>query len=346
MSSVRMVARPPNSLVAATWDRLARDLLRDGARGTVHSGFEQAVNLRVPGGPLVGVVGPAAGNGPATIVLKTVGRSGFLASGIDAGQPWAAQTRRLVLADRRVIVDLSEARVWPAAPTRRTVPFDEAERRIRRARELAARQAPRGGLAPLLGGFESLFGEIRRVPEAPERPHHRAGTPALDRRHQADPLIARASAASRALVTAWRARDPTAVHRAAVALSGLGPGLTPSGDDLLAGFLIGIERFGAPASHDCVGLDAGLVEAVTAATTGRTTDVAVARVARAANGLIEERIEAVVAAILTGDGRDLGESVARAATWGHTSGIDTLVGLFLGLELRGIVSGTARGSPG
>jgi len=319
-----MVARPPLALAAATWDPLARAVLDEGARGTVHSVFEQAVNLSVPDGRLIGVVGPAAGNGPATVVLRPSAAPPFLASGIDVGQVWAVDSQCLVLAVRRVSIDLADVRLWPATPTRRSVPIEEAARRLRRGRDLAAPAAPSGGLGPLLVAVEWHLADGETSSEGTERTRRHSRAPGGAAKSWADPLLARASAAARDLVAAWRASDPTGVGGAATLLSGLGPGLTPSGDDLLAGFLIGIERAGGPVFRP-------LADAVVAATTGRTTDVAVARVAHAANGLIEERMEAVVAAILSGDGRDLDAAVARAATWGHTSGVDTLVGLFLGI---------------
>ena len=141
-----------------------------------------------------------------------------------------------------------------------------------------------------------------------------------------DFVAERALAAAADFVHGWRSGDPEAVSLAAMRLSGLGPGLTPSGDDLLAGFLIGVASAG---SHT----EPALTDAVALATRGRTTDIAAARVRHAASGLIEERIEDILAALLTGDGTDLESAVERAATWGHTSGVDTLVGLFVGLRL-------------
>lgn len=41
----------------------------------------------------------------------------------------------------------------------------------------------------------------------------------------------------------------------------------------------------------------------------------------------------VLVALLIGDGTGLEQAIRQAAAWGHTSGADTLVGLFLGLRL-------------
>src|SRR5258708_3094975 len=79
------------------------------------------------------------------------------------------------------------------------------------AHHLAA-QPQRGGLAPLIGPL--LLGQ-----PAPETPLSRMALPALR-------MLALAS---------WR-RDSAGVAEATRGLAGLGPGLTPSGDDALAGF--------------------------------------------------------------------------------------------------------------
>jgi len=145
-------------------------------------------------------------------------------------------------------------------------------------------------------------------------------------RSAADLVVVRAASAVRSLVHAWRGGDTMATAAAARSLSGLGPGLTPSGDDLLAGFLIGVVRASG-------WLDPRLADAVVAATLGRTNDIAGARVRHAAAGRIEERMDDVVTALLGESAAALEDAVGRAVRWGHTSGIDTLVGLLLGMGL-------------
>ncbi len=65
------------TLPAASWDASAEALLVEGAGLRVHSVFERALNLANAHGELVGLVGPAVGNGPATVVLVALPEPGL-----------------------------------------------------------------------------------------------------------------------------------------------------------------------------------------------------------------------------------------------------------------------------
>jgi hypothetical protein len=110
---------------------------------------------------------------------------------------------------------------------------------------------------------------------------------------------------------------------AAVArLLGRGPGLTPAGDDVLAGFLVGAGAFG---------LDAAAVRAATAALApARTTALSAALLWHAARGECIDELAAVAAALtnhgLDGQG-ELEHALGRLLAVGHTSGGALGVGL-------------------
>jgi hypothetical protein len=105
--------------------------------------------------------------------------------------------------------------------------------------------------------------------------------------------------------------------QAVARLLGRGPGLTPAGDDVLAGFLVGARAFG---------LDARRMRAVTAALApGRTTALSAALLWHAARGDCIDQVAAVVAA-LTGRGHPE-PALGRLLAVGHTSGAALGVGL-------------------
>lgn len=97
------------------------------------------------------------------------------------------------------------------------------------------------------------------------------------------------------------------------ALAGLGPGLTPAGDDALAGILLVAGASDRPAAVDAAGR-------------ARTNDVARAFLAWAARG---QSIEPVHRLLQTGGAQALGELLR----FGHSSGADFVLGLRLGLRL-------------
>ncbi len=110
----------------------------------------------------------------------------------------------------------------------------------------------------------------------------------------------------------------------ATALGGLGPGLTPSGDDALAGILLARRALGGP------GLEAWLVEVAGGV---RTTSVARGLLDWAARGQSVEPVHDLLGALAAGDGAGAVRHVADLARLGHTSGADLLHGLALGLGL-------------
>jgi hypothetical protein len=114
---------------------------------------------------------------------------------------------------------------------------------------------------------------------------------------------------------------------AAARLLGSGPGLTPSGDDLLAGFLAGAAAFGLDA--------AALREAIAVLAPARTTALSAALLWHAARRECIDEL-AAVAAVLTSQGRrepgQAGRAVSRLLSVGHTSGAALALGLVVAAE--------------
>lgn len=118
---------------------------------------------------------------------------------------------------------------------------------------------------------------------------------------------------------------------AARGLVGLGPGLTPSGDDLLVGLLVGLQ--GRPVSDQQGRLVATWGKSVVASA-HRTTDVSRVYLDWAARGWATQRLRDVAEAVLCPgvEGR-LDAAVAAGLDVGSTSGADGLLGLLLGLRM-------------
>lgn len=113
--------------------------------------------------------------------------------------------------------------------------------------------------------------------------------------------------------------DRDDLHGVVGALAGLGPGLTPAGDDALAGILLveHLRRGAVPA------------EVVAAA---RTNDVARAFLAWAARGQSIEPVHRFLAAAADRDAVGARAAMARLLAFGHSSGADLALGLRLGLR--------------
>jgi hypothetical protein len=109
---------------------------------------------------------------------------------------------------------------------------------------------------------------------------------------------------------------------AAEELGGLGPGLTPSGDDALAGILVAARvRWTSTAEARLTDIAAGV----------KTHDISRAFLHWAARGQSIRPLHQCLIALATGDRRAAEVAVRALAAYGHTSGADLSLGLRLGL---------------
>ncbi len=109
-------------------------------------------------------------------------------------------------------------------------------------------------------------------------------------------------------------------------LLGLGPGLTPSGDDYLGGMLIGLRLFGRAADAEV--LWAWLAPRVSAG----TSRISAAHLAAAAEGEAHETLHACIDALAEGLSHGWPARLAALASIGHCSGWDGLAGVIAAAE--------------
>lgn len=118
--------------------------------------------------------------------------------------------------------------------------------------------------------------------------------------------------------------DDEGAARAARSLVGLGPGLTPSGDDALVGFEAALHALGHRS--------AGFLGAVLADVDERTTAVSAVLLSHAARGEFTERTHRLIDALLVGHARAIPAAIRNAVAWGATSGADGVIGVLTGLD--------------
>ena len=103
-------------------------------------------------------------------------------------------------------------------------------------------------------------------------------------------------------------------------LVGLGPGLTPSGDDFLVGMLVALSLAGR---FDLVAAVDQVIRPVLAEGTGPISRL---HVVAALDGESSERLHAMINAVLVGDHNVLASRLVSISQVGHCSGWDTLAG--------------------
>lgn len=112
-----------------------------------------------------------------------------------------------------------------------------------------------------------------------------------------------------------------ALGNEAAQLIGLGPGLTPSGDDYLGGVLVALRWLGRGAQADSLWRWLG------PRLPGRTSAISAAHLGAAAAGEVHEALHEVLENLSAWQVPDLHPSLARLDAVGHTSGWDALAGV-------------------
>ena len=217
----------------------------------------------------------------------------------------SARIHRSMLHIGSIALDATRSQPWRPASWPSASRPESVARALRRLERLAAEQAPVEGLARVVLGT------------AGDR------SSALDR--MAPARVQR--------LRAWLTADaPPPVD-----LLGLGPGLTPSGDDVLCGMLVALHAVGQ------AGVAAELYGALAAAAPTATSPISGAFLRAAGEGLGCEALHAAIAAVLEGQADTVSDRAEALGRIGHTSGWDGMAGAMLVLQAFGTTEGQPAG---
>jgi hypothetical protein len=113
---------------------------------------------------------------------------------------------------------------------------------------------------------------------------------------------------------------------ALVSLLGLGPGLTPSGDDLLGGALVALQALGMEDLRDSIWA------VLRARAMTDTNEISFAHLAAAAEGHCSTVLRRALNTLMSGSIDDLQSAIWAVGRIGHTSGWDALAGILIVLR--------------
>ena len=263
-------------------------VLREGdVRGRVHSVFDRVVNVRGDRGELFSIATRDVDNAPNTVVIDV---PAFDATALREGDHVTGSARSLELAEHAVIA-LDTAIPWHPQRT----PYPRASARLERNLVLARAHAAQA------------FGRDTRA---------------------ASPGVAARLDLLRACLGVALSngeRETTRVH--GKAMLGLGPGLTPSGDDFVLGLFAVLHVDESPCAQwrdlctDIVGdID------------DRTNAISAAALKMAAQGRVRESIDTLLTMLMTGDRETVRRALDRVLAIGSTSGADIVAGIVAGFD--------------
>lgn len=133
-----------------------------------------------------------------------------------------------------------------------------------------------------------------------------------------------------ALAQAAARGDPTGGAAAAAALVGLGPGLTPAGDDLIGGAVASSLLIGQAVGNAAAVTFARAVGEAAAADPAATSLVSAALLHHAGRGAVADRVASLLQALVGRGHPDT--AAADLLAVGHTSGNDLATGVLLGCD--------------
>jgi len=284
--------------------------------GRIHSVFAHAVNVLLAPDAMLALTTPPAARVPNGVELVTPRTDGSGLLGLRPTLTVEVGDGRIRVPDAGLEIQTSTAVVWDPRPQlgpHSVDPTVVVEQLARLGDILCAQAQSKGGLAPL------LMRSTRRA----SLDSAAGGTGST--------FIRRAAPAVDTLVHAIGHGCMVEIRQATQALAGLGPGLTPSGDDFLVGvcamlFLAAAIDADEAFTAYCADTAAGIVDG----TDGRTTLLSSIWLHHAARGEFSAELGALILSLAS---RRHSLGLERAASGvlaiGASSGFDTALGLLM-----------------
>jgi hypothetical protein len=270
--------------------------------GTVIAVFARSFYLAAAAGGLA-CVGPSGlGGGPLNMLCALPAAFDWQASGLRVGDTVCWDGADLLVAGR-FRFGLAGAVAWRPTPPPASWDVATLAAGLAVLAKFAADQAATDGFAPLVASLASRRRGNSGLPAAPS------------------PLLQLAWPGIAALADWIVSGGSDAPPASAGILIGLGPGLTPSGDDLIGGAMIALRALGR------VEMASRLAAWALPLVRERTGAISAAHLACAAAGEGSFALHDLIAALLTPGAPGLVEAVATLAAIGHSSGWDMLAGV-------------------
>jgi len=282
---------------------VAARVLRAGTRGTVCAVFDRSIYVSLDSGCIC--VGPIALDaGPLNLLCKGWFTARPISAPLQVGD--AVWVESDVLRIGPLAISFAAAQPWHPQPpgtwNRTSLAYGLAA-----FADALPRSLPDEGLAPLLYAELRTAGAISPVAAAAKSPIRYLTQ----------------------LLQGAKAEDGGGINAEQIApLIGLGPGLTPSGDDYLGGMLVALSLIGQISLRD------KLWQLLKPLLACRTGDISRAHLAAAAEGYGCSALHDLLCAIITGATDAIPAAITSVTAIGHTSGWDALFGAVTVLRAR------------
>lgn len=265
--------------------------------GYVHSIFDRTVNLQCrTNDELYTIANRQVDNAPNTLITD---RDSFSHRGLAVGDRVYAEHDRLYVG-KALVLTVRDVRVWRSKLP--SYPDDEGNLRSN---------------AAAAASFIEIHGKgggMKRTSERANAMDQEMGRLLTER--------------SNGLLRALSKGEASLASHYAIQLMGLGPGLTPSGDDFLVGLFAVINLADGPLQPF-----RPMCEQVAAVSADRSNPISGMALKKAAAGQVRESIGDFMQHMIHGSKTEVIRSLTRVLDIGSTSGTDIALGLVKGLKL-------------
>jgi uncharacterized protein DUF2877 len=290
--------------ISMSW-RVARAVRQEGWSGEVLAVHPRSCYITGEDADIFAVVQQPLGNGPFSLVIPPL--SGDPLAGLTEGSSVTSTGSYLTVGDG-LVVGLAQALLWdPKAYPALGAHPEALSRCLAGVYQAATTRSPEQSLARLLPHLheEDLPQPLAAVGHFPRSHALIAGlTDSLARRNRRSLKVVTSS------------------------LAGLGPGLTPAGDDFLAGVLLALALTQEHRADADLAEIAGLLLETAAP---RTHEISAAYLRAAHAGETSEQWHALIRTLSAGNTAEAAAAAETVMRFGETSGADMLAGFLVGM---------------
>lgn len=283
---------------------IASRVLRGATTGRIAALFDSSFYVETEAG-LICIGNAALEPGPLNLVTNAPATTTWAANGLSRDAMVRIDHQTITVGNRHRYA-LTDAIEWSPAPIAGALDPDRIDSGIRMFRRIAANRVPANGLGQFLSP---------------------------DFHPRCDDFVCRAAADPVAALRIWlksacRTPDNLDIQglRRIHPLVGLGPGLTPSGDDLIGGVMIALHNLRATA------ICRSLWSSVQDCTAQASNAISLSHLSAAAEGKGGAALHRTLAAVVHADAESLRNGVSGIDRMGHTSGWDAAAGAIIAFD--------------
>lgn len=295
--------------------------------GHIHSVFNRVCNIVTKDNLLIPVISTNIPNTPRSISLSLPTKNTIGSLGLKRGMEVIIKNNMLSTVEGDFKLDLSNAKVWDSRPSFDFKKVSEAQllKNLDYLLQTFLKEGNFAGIAPVsqeLAGIVLDKAERNAVIKAfREKP--------LENNHYSSFIFHRLLK----LIDAYNLCNTDLIKSCARQIVGFGPGLTPSADDFLAGFMVA-NIYLADYHGQSLGEIFTLNNSVVEDAESRTTKVSSEMLYFAARGEVSDNIRALMLSLFSADNQyGLLNNIHSVINNGETSGSDLIAGIYIGCIL-------------